>query len=92
MVERIDDQPTPDENLLRQKGVYHDRRSGKDRRTGYTVINPNKDRRKKERRKNPVGGIQESRGSAARCTVGAPARCTEPYLAECTRYRNGGRD
>ena len=52
MVERIDDQPTPDENLLRLKGVYHDRRSGKDRRVGYTTLDPSRDRRKKERRKN----------------------------------------
>jgi hypothetical protein len=52
MVDRIGDQPTPDEQFLRIKGVYHDRRSGEDRRTGSTVIDPSRDRRKKERRKN----------------------------------------
>ena len=51
MIDRIDEQPTPDEGLLRRKGVYIDRRSGKDRRRGNTTIDPSKDRRKGERRK-----------------------------------------
>ena len=50
MIDRIDEQPTPDEGLLRRKGIYHDRRSGKDRRKGSTVIDSAKDRRKGERR------------------------------------------
>ena len=51
MIERINEQPTPDESTLRLKGVYHDRRSGKDRRIGYTVIDPVSDRMKRDRRK-----------------------------------------
>ena len=54
MIDKIDEQPTPDEELLRRRGVYHDRRSGKDRRKGFTVIDPSKDRRKTERRKQKV--------------------------------------
>ena len=54
MIDKIDEQPTPDEELLRHMGVYHDRRSGKDRRGGFTVIDPSKDRRKAERRKQKV--------------------------------------
>jgi hypothetical protein len=54
MIDRIDEQPTPDEEHLRRIGVYHDRRSGKDRRRGYTVIDPSKDRRKGERRKQKM--------------------------------------
>jgi len=51
MIDKIDEQPTPDVEFLRRLGVYHDRRSGKDRRRGFTVIDPSKDRRKGERRK-----------------------------------------
>lgn len=49
-MDRIDELPTPDEGFLRRKGIYYDRRSGKDRRRGSPVIDPSKDRRKKERR------------------------------------------
>ena len=54
MIDRIDDQPTPDETFLRRKGIYHDRRRGKDRRSGYAVIDPSKDRRKGERRRQII--------------------------------------
>jgi len=54
MIDRIDEQPTPDEGLLRRKGIYHDRRSGNDRRKGYTFIDPGRDRRIKERRKQRI--------------------------------------
>jgi hypothetical protein len=57
MLDKIDEQPTPDEEHLRRIGVYHDRRSGKDRRRGYTVIDPSKDRRKGERRKQKMAKV-----------------------------------
>ena len=50
VIDRIDEQPTSDEGLLRRKGIYYERRSGKYRRRGSTVIDPSKDRRKGERR------------------------------------------
>ena len=50
MIDRIDEQPTPDEGLFRRKGIYHERRGGKDRRKGSTVIDPAIDKRKGERR------------------------------------------
>ena len=50
MIDRIDEQPTTNEGLFRRKGIYFDRRGGKDRRKGSTVIDPAKDRRKGERR------------------------------------------
>ena len=52
-IDRIDQQPTAiDQPLLRLRNVYQDRRSGKDRRMGITYMDPAKDRRKGERRKN----------------------------------------
>lgn len=45
MVDRIDEQPTPKDHK------YYDRRSGKDRRKVHTMVDPNKDRRKGDRRK-----------------------------------------
>ena len=52
-IERIDEQPTAiDEPLLRLRHVYQDRRSGKDRRMGFTCMDPTMDRRKGERRQD----------------------------------------
>ena len=52
MISRIDEQPTPLEKPLLKFGhLYKDRRSGKDRRRGLTMIDPALDRRKRERRK-----------------------------------------
>jgi hypothetical protein len=45
MPDRINEQPTP----LNQ--INHERRSGKDRRKVHTMVNPDKERRKKDRRK-----------------------------------------
>ena len=45
MTERIDEQPTP-------KGhKFYDERSGKDRRKVHTTVDPDKERRKGDRRK-----------------------------------------
>ncbi|MGD8344202.1 MAG: hypothetical protein PVI38_03550 [Desulfobacterales bacterium] len=50
-IDRIDQQPTAvDQPLLRLRHVYQDRRSGKDRRQGFTCMDPAMDRRKGERR------------------------------------------
>jgi hypothetical protein len=52
-IDRIDQQPTAvDQPLLRLRHVYQDRRSGKDRRMGFTRMDPAMDRRKGERRRN----------------------------------------
>ena len=52
-IDRIDQQPTAmDQPLLRLRNVYLDRRSGKDRRMGFTCMDPAMDRRKGERRQN----------------------------------------
>ena len=52
-IDRIDDQPTAvDQPLLRLRNVYQDRRSGKDRRMGFTCMDAALDRRKGERRIN----------------------------------------
>ena len=52
-IERIDQQPTAiDQPLLRLRHVYQDRRSGKDRRIGFTCMDPAMNRRKGERRKD----------------------------------------
>lgn len=52
MIPRIDEQPTSlDEPLFRFGNFYEDRRSGRDRRKGSTMIGPALDRRKGERRK-----------------------------------------
>ena len=52
-IDRVDQQPTAvDQPLLRLRNVYQDRRSGKDRRIGFTCMDPAIDRRKGERRKN----------------------------------------
>ena len=51
-IDRIDQQPTAvDRPLLRLRNVYQNRRSGKDRRMGFTCMDPAVDRRKCERRK-----------------------------------------
>ena len=52
-IDRIDEQPTAvDQPSLRLRNVFHNRRSGKDRRIGITYMDPEFDRRKGERRKN----------------------------------------
>jgi hypothetical protein len=52
-IERVDQQPTAvDQPLLRIRNVFQDRRSGKDRRVGYTCMDPAMDRRICQRRKN----------------------------------------
>jgi hypothetical protein len=54
-IDRIDEQPTAvDQPLLRLRNVYQNRRSGKDRRIGITCMDPEFDRRKRERRKNSM--------------------------------------
>jgi len=54
-ISRIDEQPTAlDQPLLGIRNVYQNRRNGEDRRRGNTVMDPNVDRRKKERRKNRI--------------------------------------
>ena len=54
-IERIDQQPTAiDQPLLRLRNVIQNRRSGKDRRRGFTYVDPAMDRRKGERRKNSM--------------------------------------
>ena len=55
MIDRIETHPTAE-------GSYHiNLRSGKDRRQGYSMIDPDLDRRKRERRKNGnPSGDQES--------------------------------
>ena len=45
MIDRIDEHPTP--TILE----YFEKRGGKDRRKMHTMIDPNKDRRKGDRRK-----------------------------------------
>ena len=45
MTDRIDEQPAPTDHKKFEK------RSGKDRRKVHTMINPDKDRRKQNRRK-----------------------------------------
>jgi len=51
-IDRIDQQPTAvDQPLLRLRNVYQNRRNGKDRRMGFTCMDPAVDRRKCERRK-----------------------------------------
>ena len=58
-IDRIDQQPTAvDQPLLRLRNVYQDRRSGKDRRMGFTHMDPALDRRKGERRKNSRRAIE----------------------------------
>jgi hypothetical protein len=52
MISRIDEQPTPiDKPLFRSRNFFKDRRNGRDRRRGSTIIDPALDRRKRERRK-----------------------------------------
>ena len=52
-IDRIDQTPTAvDQPSLRLRNVFHDRRSGKDRRMGVTYMDSALDRRKGERRKN----------------------------------------
>jgi hypothetical protein len=52
-IDRIDQQPTAvDQPLLRLRNVFQDRRSGKDRRVGYTCMDPSMDRRIGQRRQN----------------------------------------
>ena len=54
-IDRIDEQPTAvDQPSLRLRNVFHNRRSGKDRRRGITCMDPQLDRRKGERRKNSM--------------------------------------
>ena len=54
-IDRIDQQPTAvDQPSLRLRNVFHNRRSGKDRRVGITYMDPELDRRKGERRKNSM--------------------------------------
>ena len=70
-IDRIDQQPTAmDQPLLRLRNVFQDRRSGKDRRKGFTCLDPAMDRRKGERRAN-------SRRSKERRTG---ASCLNPEL------------
>jgi len=45
MIDRIDEHPTP------MSSKYFDKRKGKDRRKLHTMIDPDKDRRKGDRRK-----------------------------------------
>jgi hypothetical protein len=45
MIGRIDEQPTPLDHKI------HDKRIGKDRRKIHTMLDPDKDRRKGDRRK-----------------------------------------
>jgi hypothetical protein len=54
-IDRIDEQPTVvDQPSLRLRNVFQNRRSGKDRRIGFTCMDPKIDRRKGERRKNSI--------------------------------------
>ena len=46
MIDRIDEQPTP-----KNQKIY-DKRNGKDRRKVHTMVGPDKERRKGDRRKN----------------------------------------
>jgi hypothetical protein len=82
-IDRIDQQPTAiDQPLLRLRNVYQDRRSGKDRRMGFTTMDPALDRRKGERRLNsrrekerrtvtiPIDFKQDRRKSERRKKIG----------------------
>ena len=70
-IDRIDQQPTAvDQPLLRLRHVYQDRRSGKDRRMGFTCMDPTMDRRKGERRRS----IQRSKDRRMAVT------CLNPQL------------
>ena len=67
-IDRIDQQPTAvDQPLLRLRNVFQDRRSGKDRRQGFTCMDPAMDRRKGERRRNTR--CSRDRRITAACTV-----------------------
>ncbi len=56
MIDRIDEQPTPEtDRNFRLINVFDNRRKGKDRRRGNSVIDPQLDRRKGERRKSKRG-------------------------------------
>ena len=58
MIDRIDEQPTPlAEPYLRIRNVFNNRRSGRDRRKGWTMMDPKYDRRKAERRERRSGGV-----------------------------------
>ena len=48
MIDRIDEQPTPKDHKI------YDRRTGKDRRKVHTMVDPDKERRKGDRRKRKV--------------------------------------
>ena len=67
MIDRIDEQPTPDEEHLRRVGVYHNRRGGKDRRRGYPVLYPGKDRRNGERRNQKAVHIATNKTATFVC-------------------------
>lgn len=49
MIERIDEQPTPKDHKV------YDKRNGKDRRKVHTMVDPDKERRKGDRRKRRAG-------------------------------------
>ncbi len=49
MIDRIDEQPTPKDHKI------YDRRTGKDRRKVHTMVDPDKERRKGDRRKQRTG-------------------------------------
>jgi hypothetical protein len=52
MIDRIDEQPTPEtDRNFRLIKLFNNQRSGKDRRKNHTMLNPDKDRRKGDRRK-----------------------------------------
>ena len=65
-IDRIDQQPTAvDQPLLRLRNVIQDRRSGKDRRVGFTCMDPAMDRRIGERRRSTRRS--KDRRTAAAC-------------------------
>ena len=52
MIDRIDEQPTPEtDRNFRLIKVFNNQRSRKDRRKIHTMLDPDKDRRKGDRRK-----------------------------------------
>jgi ribosomal protein L37AE/L43A len=81
MIDRIDEQPTPDEEHLRRIGVYHNRRRGKDRRRGSTVLYPSKDRRNGERRKQKTVHIATNKTATFVCP-----ECKKAKIVDVSDY------
>jgi hypothetical protein len=76
-IDRIDQQPTAvDQPLLRIRNVFQDRRSGKDRRQGFTCMDPAMDRRRGERRQN-MRRSKDRRITAASTVVQTDSRKAE---------------